>query len=130
MPNDQFRTNFAKVLKKAGDKWPLLIKKVAVDLGRKVVQGSPVDTGRFKSNWVYGNGTINTATTDATNIDAMVGITAGVETWTPGAIIYITNSLPYARRLEYGWSKQAPQGMVRLAVQDFKANVNSAAKAL
>ena len=130
MVNDQFRANFAKVLKKAGDKWPLLIKKVAIDLGRKIVSGSPVDTGRFKSNWVYGSGNVNTTQTDATNVNSMVVITQEIEAWVPGTIIYITNSLPYARRLEYGWSKQAPQGMVRLAVQDFKTNVNNAAKSL
>ena len=32
-----------------------------------------------------------------------------------GNVVYLTNNLPYAQRLEYeGWSKQAPAGMVRV----------------
>lgn len=31
----------------------------------------------------------------------------------------LTNNLPYAERLEYGWSNQAPQGMVRVNVARF-----------
>ena len=32
----------------------------------------------------------------------------------PGQTFYLTNPLPYARRVEFGWSyRQAPQGMVR-----------------
>jgi hypothetical protein len=34
--------------------------------------------------------------------------------------------MPYALRLEYGWSKQAPAGMVRVTVAEFQAVVNAA----
>lgn len=33
-----------------------------------------------------------------------------------GETYYLTNSLPYARRVEMGWSRQAPQGMLRVSV--------------
>jgi hypothetical protein len=33
-----------------------------------------------------------------------------------GQTYYLTNPLPYARRVEFGWSTQAPQGMVRRSV--------------
>ncbi|NBT33816.1 MAG: hypothetical protein EBT13_18445 [Rhodobacteraceae bacterium] len=36
-------------------------------------------------------------------------------------IIYIQNNLPYANRLENGWSGQAPQGMVALTVAEVSA---------
>jgi hypothetical protein len=32
----------------------------------------------------------------------------------------MTNALPYARRLEYGWSRQAPYGMVRYSVLEYR----------
>lgn len=35
-----------------------------------------------------------------------------------GDEFYMVNALPYAHRVEYGWSTQAPQGMLRLAVSD------------
>jgi len=31
----------------------------------------------------------------------------------------VHNDLPYAQRVEYGWSTQAPQGMMRLTIKDF-----------
>ena len=35
-----------------------------------------------------------------------------------GDTFRLTNALPYARRVEFGWSSQAPQGMVRLSVAE------------
>lgn len=43
-----------------------------------------------------------------------------------GKKFYIMNNLPYAHRLEDGWSKQAPQGMVALTAVEFSAIVGSA----
>lgn len=45
------------------------------------------------------------------------------------ADIYITNSLPYAIPVEYGWSTQAPTGMVRVTVTEFQTLVNNAVAA-
>jgi hypothetical protein len=41
-----------------------------------------------------------------------------------GDTIYLTNNLPYIRRLEEGYSQQAPAGMVALTVQEFAQVVN------
>lgn len=38
----------------------------------------------------------------------------------PYQSVYIVNGLPYAERLENGWSKQAPLGMVALTVQELQ----------
>ena len=35
-----------------------------------------------------------------------------------GGVFYLTNALPYAQRVENGWSRQAPNGMLRRAVID------------
>lgn len=37
--------------------------------------------------------------------------------------VYIVNGLPYAERLEAGWSGQAPMGMVALTVQELNSVV-------
>lgn len=37
--------------------------------------------------------------------------------------IWFTNNVPYARRLEYGWSKQAPAGVVRVVVAEINSKV-------
>ena len=47
-----------------------------------------------------------------------------------GQTIFITNSLPYAYRLEYdGWSRQAPAGMVRVTVVEFAQRFERAVRA-
>ena len=44
---------------------------------------------------------------------------AVLDQWTPGQTINLTNSMPYAKKLEDGSSTQAPSGVVRLAVQAY-----------
>ena len=101
-----------------------VVRKTVLDMGSQMVRMSPVDTGRFRANWMYGAGAINTATTADTDQSGGVSaqrITAGVVGWKRGEAMFVTNSLPYAQRLETGWSKQAPTGMVRTTIAHFEA---------
>lgn len=73
--------------------------------------------GRFRANWQFSYGSVNTTTTEATDAGGqatLARIEAEVSTVKAGGICYVTNSLPYAHRLENGWSKQAPIGMTRV----------------
>ena len=93
-----------------------------------MIMKSPVDTGRFKGNWQCGVGGINAAGSDRKdttplgkydNLGASLATEVALKGWKPGQTINLTNSLPYAIRLEYGWSKQSPGGMVRLTVNEY-----------
>lgn len=78
--------------------------------------------GRFKNNFQCGISSINTDTSaepDKSGDGSISRTLAALESWKVGQTIYMTNSLPYSKRLEYGWSQQAPAGMVRLTVQDY-----------
>jgi hypothetical protein len=97
------------------------------------VAGNGYTGGRFRANWQIGIGAVNAATTedvDASGNSSIRRATAGVNRWRAGQTIYFSNSLPYARRLEYeGWSRQAPNGMVRVTVlqmNDFLRNAIAA----
>lgn len=129
-----FAADLARLCEAAGDKAELVVRKAALDLGGQLLDRSPVDTGRFKNNWatsVNGMSTATGAGADASAAAARTMLQAQVAEWKPGQTIWITNSLPYAYRLEYdGWSKQAPGGMVRLAVQDYAQAVAKAAREL
>ena len=104
-------------------KLSLVVRKTVLDMAGQMIRLSPVDTGRFRSNWQYGGGAINTYTGSAIDASGSIGrITAGIAGWKPGETMWITNSLPYAQRLEAGWSKQAPAGMVRTTVASFEAH--------
>ena len=111
-----------------------LVRASALGLGAAIVQKSPVDTGRFRANWQYGAGQINFSTDapeDKTGSSSIGKIAVGLQGWKRGETIYVTNSLPYAKRLEYdAWSKQATAGMVRISVMEFKANIKKQAASL
>jgi len=98
---------------------------------RRVVNRSPVDTGRFKGNW-----SLSIATTDNTStqtvdpgggatIAAGAGAVAAYAAMDGFPMIHVQNNLPYASRLEDGYSRQAPAGMVAITVADLAAIWNA-----
>lgn len=114
-----FGSDLRKLCDKAQGRLDLVVRKTALELQTSIVMMSPVDTGRFRGNWQMGFNAINADTNSAEDKSggaAIARTAAALSKWKPGDTIFLTNSLPYARRLEYGWSKQAPQGMVRLTV--------------
>ncbi len=119
MSNAVFRANFAKLLAKAGDKADMVVRRTALELQSMMIERAPVDTGRFKGNFQAGVGAANTDTSAAPGSDAKGRTATTLQGWKPGQTIFLTNSLVYARRLENGWSKQAPSGFVRLTVQNY-----------
>ena len=92
------------------------------------VAGEHYTGGRFRSNWQVGIGSMNEATNASPGDDAAKRGAVAIEAFKAGQTIWITNNLAYAKRLEYGWSKQAPGGMVRLALQDFSRIVDEETK--
>ncbi|AGN30435.1 hypothetical protein SXAG_00154 [Synechococcus phage S-CBS4] len=99
------------------------VRYLCLDLFKNVVQGTPVDTGRARANW---QATINTPATGSTeDTDKQGGATisaaSNAVSQAVGNVFYITNNLPYIYRLEFdGWSKQAPSGWVRTAIERTK----------
>jgi hypothetical protein len=127
---------------KAGNNAELAIKRIIAGVADSVIHMSPVGDasywqspppkgysgGRFRGNWDYGfrsppSGTFNVI--DKTGDLSMSRITLKMpEGKLAGSIHWIANNLPYARRLEDGWSRQAPQGMVGITVLQFQQIVN------
>lgn len=100
-------------------------RKAALGAFREVVERTPVDTGRAKGNWFaqvngYSSATDETA---GANDSGYLQVISG---FAMGDFITLTNNLPYAMRLEYGWSDQAPGGMVRLTAQRWQPIVDAA----
>lgn len=127
-----FTLHLKKITDKAGANADLVVRKVAIDILSSVVNKSPVDTGRFRGNWQLSIGnvdsTINSAD-DKTGAGAIAKGSAELAGFKSGKTIFISNSLPYAHRLEYdSWSRQAPQGMVRLTVIEFKRMLRTSLK--
>lgn len=96
-----------------------------MDSLRGVVQKSPVDTGRFRGNWIVSVDSPNLTETQQTDVNGSATINKGMAAIEAFDInnsrIYIQNNLPYGNRLENGWSKQAPNGMVALTLSEMSA---------
>ena len=119
--NDQFRRRFRELLERAGSKAELVARKVALDLHVSLVMKSPVDTGRFRANWVmqYAATPLIIEGNDKSGGGSIAAASAVLGSFVIGQRIFMTNSLPYAIPLEYGHSSQAPAGMVRITVAEF-----------
>lgn len=136
--NDSFRASMAKRIAKSKAKTELFYKKLAMEVMKRVIEKSPVQTGRFRANWFVGYGTADTSTSENTDVNGKQTVTANAAVITglkvDGKTIWITNSLPYASVLEYGkfgtgdyaterstrdgYSVQAPYGMVRVTLAE------------
>ena len=57
-----FADSIAAFRRKTNLSMDVINRKVCLDLTRAIVRRSPVDTGRFRGNWMLGVGSINTET--------------------------------------------------------------------
>ena len=126
---DQIRQWTVKTEGKIGD----VARKIALDAFAEVIQKTPVDTGRARGNWQTAVNAVPTGTLeslDPSGAMAIAGVHAGVAGFKVGDIAYLANNLPYIMRLEEGYSKQAPSGMVRLTAQRFQVIADRAIAAI
>ena len=108
-----------------------VVRKSTFGVMREVIEKSPVDKGTFVANWQPAIGVVPAGTldvTDPTRGATLAKVEAVAEAMKVGDVAYLANNLPYAQRLEDGWSKQAPQGMVRLSVQRWQPIVDEAVR--
>lgn len=125
--------NFTKAGKlKRGVKYTKPLTKAERDQNFNVnglVAGKGYVGGRFRGNWQFSIGAPADAVLD--QVDPGGNVTLAklklqVEQLTIGQTAYIVNNLPYAVPLEYGHSKQAPGGMVRITLARFQQIVDEA----
>ena len=92
-----------------------ITRKIALIAYDGITKKTPVDTGRARGNWNFSVGSPDsTIDENATKIKpAKLKKGDGLED------IYITNNLPYIKRLEDGHSKiKAPKGMVKVTLAE------------
>lgn len=116
----KFSIDLSRIIGKAQGKAETVARQVMFQAFSGVVNMAPVDTGRFRANFIVGYGTPNTATTaetDKTGSATIGRISAAVSGARFGdGSIFLTNSLPYSIRLENGYSQKAPAGMVAVTL--------------
>ena len=97
----------------------LIRSKISFEALASVIQMTPVDTGRARGNWQT---SVNVAIDTEIDVKDKRGSSAQVKgqeviSAAPTyGIVWISNALPYINELEFGSSKQAPEGMVAITV--------------
>jgi len=126
-------SNFNKAGKlKRGVKYAKPLTKTERDQNYNVnglVTGRSYVGGRFRGNWQFSIDTPADGVLDQLDPSGTVSIAVlrtQVQSLTIGQTAYLVNNLPYAVPLEYGHSKQAPGGMVRITLARFQQIVDEA----
>lgn len=120
-----FDQQMEKIIKDREEKALDIFRAVALQLFDRVIRRTPVDTGRARANWNAAIDNPDMSTTDGTSPPqpSPTVYMAGL-----GDTLYLTNNLPYISALEYGYSKQAPQGMVRVTASELQQVLRREAK--
>ena len=123
--NGSFSAQVAAFGEKTSKQIEMMRRGVTLKLFNAVILDTPVLTGRLRGNWRVSEGKPILDTVDRVDpagAIVMTEVANAVSTSRNGdTAMYLSNSLPYAARIEYdGWSHtKAPQGMVRKNVVRF-----------
>jgi hypothetical protein len=106
-----------------------ILQDVVIDIGIAIVKITPVKTGRLRGNWqltINSQATASLTTPDPDGSSTINEIISKAESLTSGDIAYIANNVLYGRDIEYGSSRKAPRGMVRVTEERFLSLVDAA----
>lgn len=128
------------------EKHLLLQKKIALDLLSRIIDKNPVGNpdnwkgypprtpppgyvgGRSRSNWqiaTTGSRSSSVVGIDPSGATAEASGVAAITGAKPYGTIWIFNNVRYIQRLEEGWSKQAPAGMVAVSLAEIEAGLGA-----
>ena len=140
-----FALDIQKFAQKCGANADLVTRKVVLDIGRSLVERTPVGNpdlwqnpdnkpdgyvgGHARANWSHSIGALvnqEFKEIDATGGASIDRIISSVPVKAAGKVHYIQNSLPYMQALEDGHSTQAPAGIVAVTEVEFQDYVQKA----
>ena len=141
-----FTADLSRFVDKATGKVDRVVRGIVIELGTRIIMRNPVgDTkywktkyppkgyvgGRSRANWQYNLGQMPTSVwevSDTTGAATTRSLTSGVLGAPVAGIHWIVNNVDYIKRLEDGWSRQAPNGMVGVTLVEFQNVVSQAAR--
>lgn len=141
-------SDFALDIKKFAESFDegaeVAVKGVAISLWSAIIKTTPVDEGRARANWFSTGQMPSTKLTQQEDTskdgnDTASNAAVAVDKLKDWSVITLTNNLPYINVLEFGgyndgpkttggYSKQAPQGMVRANIKRFNVLLEAEAK--
>ena len=141
-----FSIDLSKAIEGVKENRDKIIRGTLVSLSNNIIRRTPVGNpslwaesslpapkgyvgGSLRGAWQASIGTPDFAITgrkQTSGTGATLGdVVAKTNALESGQTFYLTNPLPYARRVEFGWSKQAPQGMLRVSIAEAQKVLDS-----
>lgn len=125
-----FEASLKQIAERINQSPALVRKKVCFDLFESIVAKTPRDTGRAAASWnMTDNAPDYSSKPEAEEPNMYQGAEAASQSAKfadPFGATHIANGLPYIVPLEFGHSsKQAPNGMVRIALAELEAHLQS-----
>jgi len=118
-----FGASIAGYAKRTGLSIDNALVTICAEASTNIIKMTPVDTGRARGNWFATIGEASTNTSETRNeSDAITGAIVTAQK-ASGKVFFLSNNLPYIRGLEYGRSKQAPSGFMRLTVEKINTSL-------
>ncbi len=105
-----------------------MVRGTIIGCASRIIKRTPVDEGTLRGNWQPSIGQPVNSTivrTDKSGQAASADMAREGQRLNIGAVFYMTNNLPYAAAIEFGSSKQAPQGMMRIEVLETAAAIEA-----
>lgn len=133
---DKFGALIRQWADKTGEDLEKIARGFCIQLSTNIILKTPVGNpslwkskapsgyvgGRARNNWFPSIGSPSlkqNKTPDKSGSKSVKRLNIGANKLQAGQTFYLTNNLPYIRRLEYeGWSTQAPAGMMRISLAE------------
>jgi hypothetical protein len=112
--------NFARMIP---DKAILMQKKIVLEALRRLVMKTPVDTGHARMNWQVTIGKPANGEIEGYDKEGKKTIARGlaaIKDLSAYKVVWISNNVTYIEFLEDGSSKQAPEGMLAVTVEELR----------
>lgn len=87
------------------------LRSVALELFGRIVEQSPVDKGRYRASHRVSVNTVDASVEPEGQDTYGLPSSAEISNAKFGDTVILSNNLPYAQRIEDGWSGQAPAGV-------------------
>lgn len=113
MSSASFSADVSAWVKKAGDQSDAFCRVFCSELAERVIMRTPIDTGAARAGW--------SPSINGSMMGDAATVTLSAAQMKAGDTFALTNNVAYIRRLEYGWSQQAPNGMVRVTLAEAPA---------
>jgi hypothetical protein len=126
-----FSASIAAFAKKAQGAQDRVLQGVVKEVGERLVQRTPVAAGEARSNWqasINAPAATHTPDLDPTGAGSIADIARTAERAKFGDSVFVLNAAPHIKKLEDGYSKQAPVGMVSVTIAEGPSIVTEVAR--